>query len=201
MYNIINIPKNFTVCLLDQSVNKTKNKIKGRNDEKESPISEIDFRDASHRLKEEYLDRYEGVKLEILSTTRLNENSDLSMTYLGRVKMARENKITAEEKFLISEEGYTTGKLLDGTECHILLDTGASKYFMSKSHYLHCKSLHSLSKFASKTQRILVGIEKNVSVLFVIPIIVDIHGHRFEIYTLVSEIHENVDLVMDQECI
>ena len=26
--------------------------------------------------------------------------------------------------------------------------------------------------------------------------IVDIHGHRFEIFTLFSEIHENVDLVM-----
>ena len=35
-----------------------------------------------------------------------------------------------------------------------------------------------------------------VSVLFIIPVIVDIHGHRFEIYTLVSEIHENVDLVL-----
>ena len=34
------------------------------------------------------------------------------------------------------------------------------------------------------------------SVLFVIPVIVDIHGHRFEIFTLVSEIHDNVDLVM-----
>ena len=35
-----------------------------------------------------------------------------------------------------------------------------------------------------------------VSVLFVIPLIIDIHGHRFEIFTLVSEIHDNVDLVM-----
>ena len=25
---------------------------------------------------------------------------------------------------------------------------------------------------------------------------IDIHGHRFEIYTLVSEIHENIDLVL-----
>ena len=33
-------------------------------------------------------------------------------------------------------------------------------------------------------------------VLFVIPVITDIHAHRFEIYTLVSEIHENVDLVL-----
>ena len=35
-----------------------------------------------------------------------------------------------------------------------------------------------------------------VSVLFIILVIVDIHGYRFEIYTLVSEIHENVDLVL-----
>ena len=30
-----------------------------------------------------------------------------------------------EEKFTITEQGYTVGKLLDGTECQILLDTGA----------------------------------------------------------------------------
>ena len=35
-----------------------------------------------------------------------------------------------------------------------------------------------------------------VSVLFVIPVIIDVHRHRFEIYTLVSKIHENVDLVL-----
>ena len=67
---------------------------------------------------------------------------------------------------------------------------------MSKSHYLLCKSLHSLPQFTSKTQRIQVGNGQFVSVLFIIPIIVDIHGHRFEIHTLVSEIHENVDLVL-----
>ena len=35
-----------------------------------------------------------------------------------------------------------------------------------------------------------------MSILFVIPVTVDIHSHRFEVYTLVSEIHENVDLVL-----
>ena len=35
-----------------------------------------------------------------------------------------------------------------------------------------------------------------INVLFIIPVTVDIHGHKFEIYTLVSEIHENVDLVL-----
>ena len=76
------------------------------------------------------------------------------------------------------------------------MDTGASKSFMSKSHYLHCKSLHSLLKFASKSQWIQVGNGQFLSVFFIIPIIVEIHGHRFEVYTLVSEIHENVVLVL-----
>ena len=61
---------------------------------------------------------------------------------------------------------------------------------------MHCKSLHSLPKFASKTQRIQVGNGQYVSILFVIPIIIEISGHRFEIYILVSEIHKNVDIVL-----
>ena len=44
--------------------------------------------------------------------------------------------------------------------------------------------------------RIQVGNGQYVDVLFVIPVIIDIHGHRFEIFTLVSKIQENVDLVL-----
>ena len=67
---------------------------------------------------------------------------------------------------------------------------------MSKSYYLQCKALHALPKFSSNTQRIQVGNGQYVSVLFVMPVIIDIHKYRFEIFTLVSEIHDNVDLVM-----
>ena len=66
---------------------------------------------------------------------------------------------------------------------------------MSKSHYLWCKSLHSLPKFTSRTQRIQVGNGQFVSALFIIPIVIDIHGHWFKVFTLVSEIHKHVDLV------
>ena len=99
---------------------------------------------------EEYLDRYKGLKSIILNTTRFNENSDLSTAYLRRSNMTQDNELMVEEKFSIPEQGYTLGKLLDHTECQILSDTGASKSFMSKSDYLHSKSLHSLPKFASK---------------------------------------------------
>ena len=41
-----------------------------------------------------------------------------------------------------------------------------------------------------------LGMDKCIGILFIIPVIVEIHSHRFKIYTLVSEIHENVDLVL-----
>ena len=110
--------------------------------------------------------------------------------------MTWEDSFKIEEKFSIIVQGYTVGRLLGGTKCHMLLDTGASKSFMSKSNYLHCKSLHLLLKFVSKTQRIQVGNGHYMSILFVIPIIVHICGHIFKIYTLVSQIHENIDLVL-----
>ena len=53
-----------------------------------------------------------------------------------------------------------------------------------------------MPKFTSTTQRIHVGNGQYVGVLFVIPVIITIQSHRFEICTLVSEIHENVDLVL-----
>ena len=61
---------------------------------------------------------------------------------------------------------------------------------------MRCKCLHALPKFASNTQTIQVGNGQYVGILFVIPVIIDVHRHRFEIFTLVSEIHENVDLVL-----
>ena len=116
-------------------------------------------------------------------TNRFDENADLSTTYLGQTKMTRETKIKSEEKIPSTGQGYTLGKLLDGTDCQILLDTGASRSYMSKAYYLRCKSLHALTKVVSNTQRIQVRNGQYAGVLFVIPVIIDIHGHRFEIFT------------------
>ena len=157
----------------------------------------VDLTDALNGSKEEYLDRYEGVISEVLNTTRFDKNTDLNTTYEGKLRMTQGDKLNVEERFWIMKQGYTVGKLLDSTECQILLDTRASKSFMSKSYHLHCKSLHSLPKFASKTQRIQVGNGQHVSILFVILIIVHTSSHIFEISTLASEIHENIDLVLD----
>ena len=129
---------------------------------------------------------YEGIQSDIVSSNRFDENSDISTTYLGRIgHKESQDKLKAEESFSISENGYTVGRLLDGTKCQLLLDTGASKSFMSKLFYMHCKSFYTLPKFAATTQKIQVGNGQCISVLFMIPVIIKAHNHRFEIYTLV----------------
>ena len=157
---------------------------------------DVDFGLYPDMTKARYLNVYEDIYAEMVYASKFNENSDLSTMYLGQTNMTRNIRIRVEERFPITGQGFALGKLLDGMECQILLDTGATKSYMSKLYYLRCKTLHALPKFSSNMQRIQVGNGQYVSLLFVIPVIIDIHGHRFEIFTLVSDIHDNVDLVM-----
>ena len=154
---------------------------------------DIDFGESLEVMKSRYMDVYDNVYAEVVMTSRFDENIDLSTTYLGRIDMKREEVLKAEESFLSLNKDLLRMK---GKECQVLLDTGVSKSYMSKSYYLRCKSLHNLPKFASKTQRIPVGNGQYVGVLFVIPVIVEINKHRLEVFTLVSEIFDNVDMVL-----
>ena len=41
-----------------------------------------------------------------------------------------------------------------------------------------------------------MGNGQYVALLFIIPVVIEVHGHIFKVFTLVSEIHDNVDLVL-----
>ena len=193
--NILNYVQHSRLNSMNHTLDiKAVDKYKYRPSKDSREFKELDFDTTTQKLQEEYMDIYEGIHSEVVSSKRFDKNSDISTTYLGRVNKEIQNTLKAEESFPISEHGYTLGRLLDGTECQLLLDTGASKSFMSKSFYMQCKPLHSLPIFVSRTQTMQVGNGQCVSVLLIILVIVDIHGHRFEIYTLASAIHEKVDL-------
>ena len=102
--------------------------------EKKGETLDVDFVLYPDVIKSRYLDVYEGVYAEMVYTNKFNENSDLSMIYLGQTKMTRDTRIKAEERFPITGQGFASGKLLDGTKCQILLDTCATKSYMSKSY-------------------------------------------------------------------
>ena len=73
------------------------------NKEEERQVLDLDFGNMPEKLKRECLDMYEEIQSEVISTTRFDENSDLSTTYLGRVDITRASKIKMEERFPISD--------------------------------------------------------------------------------------------------
>ena len=104
--------------------------------DEERETLDIDFGLYPDITKARYLDIYEDIYVEMVYASKFGENSDLSTTYLGQADMTRNKRIKAEERFPITGQGFASGKLLDGTECQILLDMGATKSYMSKSNYL-----------------------------------------------------------------
>ena len=50
------------------------------------------------------MDVYEEIYVEVVTTSKFDENIDLSTTYLGRIDMKREDVMKAEESFPFSEQ-------------------------------------------------------------------------------------------------
>ena len=132
-------PKDLNIDTLDY---RDHNELYLKLKEEERETLDVDFGLYPDITKSRYLDVYEEVYAEMVVANKFNENSDLSTMYLGQAEMTRDTKIKAKERFPITGQGFASGKLLDGTESQILLDTGATKSYMSKSYYLICKTLH-----------------------------------------------------------
>ena len=56
--------------------------------------------------------------------------------------------------------------------------------------------MHKFPKFQSATKHLQVGNGALVPALFIIPLVFKIQGHIFEVYTLVSEIQDKMDLIL-----
>ena len=57
---------------------------------------DIDFGESPEVMKSRYMDVYDNVYAEVVTTSRFDENVDLSTTYLGRIDMKREEVLKAE---------------------------------------------------------------------------------------------------------
>ena len=70
--------------------------------EKESLNTDLNFGNSSTKLKSEYLDMYEGIYAEIVSSNRFDEDTDLSTIYLGQRDMTRDMEVKAKENIPIT---------------------------------------------------------------------------------------------------
>ena len=75
---------------------------------------------------------------------------------------------------------------------------GLSPSWCSNFSLLKIFALRENYLFNTKTQ---IGNDQRVTVLFIIEVILDIHGHGFGIFILVSKIDENVDLLLSMKSI
>ena len=64
---------------------KVVNKYKSKPNTDNREFKELDFGVTPQKLQEEYMDIYEGIHSEIVSSIRFDENSNIGMTYLGQV--------------------------------------------------------------------------------------------------------------------
>ena len=70
-----------------------------------------------------------------------------STTYLGRGQITRDDKFHPQLSFPITANSHTHGKVIGGNRMDILLDSGASKSYMSKAYYMKNPNLHVLPKY------------------------------------------------------
>ena len=151
--------------------------------------------EASGSIMEDFLDQYDEVCCALHIQKKFHDNRDISTTYLGVESMHPGDKFEPELSFPIYSNSRTWGQIAGGGMVDILLDTGASKCYMSKSFYQRNAQLHSIPKLSTYIKSLTVGNGQLVNTLFVIPIVIKILLHRFEIFALVAEIQDNIDLV------
>ena len=164
---------------------------------RQSPLSEEELQLTFEGIESsEYLTNQPDTVAELNINRSYDDLLDVSTTYLGPDLIQSNHVFNAEPSFPITLDCHTDGELLGGGKLGILLDTGASKRYMSKAFYMRHPHLHKFPKFQSATRHLQVGNGALVPALFVIPLVFKIQGHIFEVYTLVSEIQDKMDLIL-----
>ena len=91
--------------------------------------------------------------------------------------------------------GMSKAYLSNGTPMKLFFDSEASRSYLSKRFYDSNPVLHDMPKFVTTCTGIRIGNGSIVPALFVIPILFMTCGPTFEIFTIVAEIDDDMDLV------
>ena len=175
---------------------------------KNSPYKEINYSPVYSRVTDtgdlvhddstnHWQERYEEVSCNLYTRNKFDGNNDVSTTYLGYYKSKGEERTFPIDNHIpIDSTGVTEAFLMDNTPMKLFFDSGASRSYLSKKYYDANKSLHKLPKFGTTCTGIKIGNGSIIPTLFVIPIQFVTHGHAFEIYTIVAEIDDGMDLFL-----
>ena len=140
--------------------------------------------------------RFEEVTCSLHYSHKFDDTNDVSTTYL-RSYMAKDEPRTfpVDSHIPFDGRGMSKAYLSNGTPMKLYLDSGASRSYLSKRFYDSNPVLHDMPKFVTTCTGIRISNGSIVPALFVIPILFMACGHTFEIFTIVAEIDDDMDLV------
>ena len=127
---------------------------------------------------------------------KFDDTNDVSTTYLGSYLGKDEPRTFPVDNHIpFDGRGMSKAYLSNGTPMKMFFDSGASRSYLSKRFYDTNPMLHDMPKYVTTCTGIRIGNGSIVPALFVIPILFMACGHTFEIFTIVAEIDDDMDLV------
>ena len=139
-------------------------------------------------------ERFDEITGNLHHSHKFDDSNDVSTTYLGSY-MSEVRTFPIDNHTPIDGRGMSQAYLSDGTPMKLFFDSGTSRSYLSKKFYDSTPMLHKLPKFVTTCTGIRIGNGSIVQALYVIPILFMSCGHTFEIYTIVAEIDNGMDLV------
>ena len=140
--------------------------------------------------------RFEEVTCPLHYSHKFDDTNDVSTTYLGSyIAKDKPRTFPVGNHIPFDGRGMSKAYLSNGTPMKLFFDSGASRSYLSKRFYDSNPVLHDMPKFVTTCTGIRIGNGSIVPALFVIPILFMTCGHTFEIFTIVAEIDDDMDLV------
>ena len=141
-------------------------------------------------------ERFEEVTCSLHYSHKFDDTNDVSTTYLGSCLGKEEPRTFPVDNHIpFDGRGVSKAYLSNGTPMKMFFDSGASRSYLSKRFYDTNPMLHDMPKYVTTCTGIRIGNGSIFPALFVIPILFMACGHTFEIFTIVAEIDDDMDLV------
>ena len=132
-------------------------------------MSGENFDNMTEELHADYLDRYEGVQMQINYVNQFDDSQAVSTTYLDKPDRSRKDNIKVEEHFSVTDQSITVGTLLSSIECKMLLDSSATKSFISNNTILEINSFVDYQSSVQKQMLCKLEMDKELTICSFIP--------------------------------
>ena len=140
-----------------------------------------------------YFQPFDSVTASLTTCKTFDESTDISTTYLGPVAGdSRTSPFEIEKTINLDSKCAATVHLPNGKELYALVDTGATKAYLSRRVFDENEYLRKLPCFIPHTKRIFVANGEWVPALFIIPLMCRIGNHAFEIYPIVCQMNDQM---------